>query len=73
MELLSANKNNVLVFYDKRRLNRKMEMFCVKCRKKVSVDDNAVQKETTSKGRILLRATCPVCGSKITKFAKSTS
>jgi len=47
-----------------------VEMFCVKCRKKVTVDDGAVKKEMTTRGRPILKAICPVCGTKMTKFTK---
>ena len=46
------------------------EMYCVKCRKKVTVDDGAVRRETTTKGRPILKAICPECGTKMTKFTK---
>ncbi len=46
------------------------EMFCVKCKKKVVVDDKNVKREMTSRGRPMLRATCPHCGTKMTKFTK---
>lgn len=45
-------------------------MYCVKCKKKVEVEDNAVTNEKTSKGRSMLRAKCPVCGTKMAKFTK---
>lgn len=47
-----------------------VEMFCVKCKKKVVVDDKNVKREMTSKGRPMLRAICPNCGTKMTKFTK---
>ncbi len=46
------------------------ELFCVKCRQKVTVDDANVKKEKTVKGRNMIRATCPVCGTNMTKFTK---
>jgi uncharacterized protein YlaI len=46
------------------------EMFCVKCKKKVTVDDKNVKRELTVKGRPMLRAICPNCGTKMTKFTK---
>ncbi len=46
------------------------EMFCVKCKKKVTVDDSAVKREMTVKGRPILKAICPNCGTKMTKFTK---
>ena len=47
-----------------------VDMFCVKCKTKRNVDDKAVKRETTSKGRPILKAVCPVCGTKMTKFTK---
>ncbi|MEM3507330.1 MAG: DUF5679 domain-containing protein [Candidatus Bathyarchaeia archaeon] len=47
-----------------------MIMFCVKCKKKVEVDDNSVTKGVTKKGRAILKAICPNCGTKMTKFTK---
>ena len=49
---------------------RVIEMFCVKCKKKVTVDDKNVVRETTSKGRSMLRANCPNCNTKMAKFTK---
>ena len=45
-------------------------MYCVKCKKKVNVEDSAVTKELTSKGKPMLRAKCPTCGTKMAKFTK---
>ena len=47
-----------------------IEIFCVKCKKKVQVDDENVTRETTSKGRSMLRSKCPTCGTKMAKFTK---
>lgn len=47
-----------------------VEMFCVKCKEKRTVDDSTVTKEKTAKGRNMLRGICPVCGTKMTKFTK---
>jgi len=46
------------------------DMYCVKCKKKVTVDDKNVKREMTVKGRPMLRAICPQCGTKMTKFTK---
>jgi len=46
------------------------EMFCVKCKQKRTVPDDQTTMEKTAKGRNMLRATCPVCGTKMTKFTK---
>ncbi len=47
-----------------------VEMFCVKCKKKVTVNDTDVTRDKTVKGRNMLRSVCPVCGTKMTKFTK---
>jgi hypothetical protein len=46
------------------------EMFCVKCKQKRTVPDDQTTMEKTAKGRNMMRATCPVCGTKMTKFTK---
>ncbi|HXX73031.1 MAG: DUF5679 domain-containing protein [Candidatus Bathyarchaeia archaeon] len=45
-------------------------MFCVKCKEKKTVPDDQTTMEKTAKGRNMLRATCPTCGTKMTKFTK---
>jgi hypothetical protein len=47
-----------------------VEMYCVKCKKKVIADDKTVKRELTSKGRPMLRSVCPNCKTKMTKFTK---
>ncbi|MCJ7455679.1 DUF5679 domain-containing protein [Candidatus Bathyarchaeota archaeon] len=47
-----------------------VEMFCVKCKEKKTVADDSVTKEKTSKGRNMIRAVCPTCGTKMVKFVK---
>jgi RNase P subunit RPR2 len=47
-----------------------VEMFCVKCKAKRTVPDDQVTHEKTAKGRSMIRATCPVCGTKMVKFTK---
>lgn len=47
-----------------------VEMFCVKCKKKKTVSDDQTTMEKTAKGRNMLRATCPTCGTKMAKFTK---
>ena len=47
-----------------------MEIFCVKCKKKVTVEDNKVKKGRAKNGRPLIRAECPICGSKLAKLTK---
>lgn len=46
------------------------EMFCVKCKEKKTVPDDQTTMEKTAKGRNMMRATCPTCGTKMTKFTK---
>jgi len=53
-----------------RRRSDLIEMFCLRCREKVQLDEKDVSKETTAKGRPMLRAKCPKCGAKMTKFVK---
>jgi len=45
-------------------------MYCVKCRKTVEVEESAVTKENTSRGKPMLRARCPICGTKMARFTK---
>jgi ssDNA-binding Zn-finger/Zn-ribbon topoisomerase 1 len=47
-----------------------VEMFCVKCKEKKTVPDDSVTKEKTAKGRNMIRAICPTCGTKMVKFVK---
>jgi DNA-directed RNA polymerase subunit RPC12/RpoP len=47
-----------------------IDMYCLKCRKKVAIDDANVQRGTTTKGRPLLKSACPACGTKVMKFTK---
>ena len=47
-----------------------VEMFCVKCKEKKTVPDDQTTMEKTAKGRNMLRATCPTCGTKMAKFTK---
>ena len=46
------------------------EMFCVKCKEKKTVPDDQTTMEKTAKGRNMMRAVCPTCGTKMTKFTK---
>jgi hypothetical protein len=46
------------------------EMFCVKCKEKKTVPDDQTTMEKTAKGRNMMRAICPTCGTKMTKFTK---
>jgi hypothetical protein len=50
--------------------NSLAEMFCVKCKEKKTVPDDQTTLEKTAKGRNMLRAVCPTCGTKMTKFTK---
>ncbi|MEM2942884.1 MAG: DUF5679 domain-containing protein [Candidatus Bathyarchaeia archaeon] len=48
-----------------------MEMFCLKCRRKVTVDDSSVD-ESSVNGRRMMRASCPECNSNLARFVKTT-
>ena len=48
-------------------------MFCVKCKKKVNVEDSTVTKSKTSRGQPMLRAKCPGCGSNMAKFTRAVN
>ncbi len=45
------------------------EGYCVKCREKRTITDGKVGK--TAKGRPMAKGTCPVCGTKVTRFLSS--
>lgn len=46
-----------------------MEAYCVKCKKKVEVQN---QTDATSKnGRKMIKGSCPACGCKVSKFVSS--
>ena len=45
------------------------EGYCVKCREKRQVTDGEVSK--TSRGQNIAKGTCPVCGTKVTRFVKA--
>jgi hypothetical protein len=49
-----------------RRINMKFEGYCVKCREKREIKEGTVG--TTSRGRPMATGTCPVCGTKVTRF-----
>lgn len=40
--------------------------YCVKCREKQEIKGGTVGE--TAKGRPMARGTCPVCGTKVTRF-----
>ena len=42
------------------------EGYCVKCREKRQIKDGVVKE--TDKGRRMAQGTCPVCGTKVTRF-----
>lgn len=50
------------------RKERKMEFeaYCVKCRTKRNVKNGAVKE--AANGRKMAQGTCPVCGTKVTRF-----
>lgn len=45
------------------------EAYCVKCREKRSVKNGEVKE--TENGRKMAQGTCPVCGTKVTRFLSS--
>lgn len=47
-----------------------LEMFCVRCKERRTVRDDSVTKEKTARGRNVIRALCPTCGTKMAKFLK---
>lgn len=42
------------------------EGYCVKCRQKRTIKQGKVEK--TAKGRTMVKGTCPVCGTTVTRF-----
>jgi hypothetical protein len=42
------------------------EGYCVKCRQKRTIQNGKV--ETSESGRRMAKGTCPVCGTKVTRF-----
>jgi DNA-directed RNA polymerase subunit RPC12/RpoP len=44
-------------------------MYCLRCRKKVEVEDEKIELTNTNK-RKLLRAKCPECNAGLAKFTK---
>lgn len=45
------------------------EAYCVKCRQKRAIKNGTVEK--TQNGRQTAKGTCPVCGTKVTRFLPS--
>jgi len=45
------------------------EGYCVKCRKTRTIKNGTVK--TTANGRQMAQGTCPVCGTKVTRFLPS--
>jgi len=45
------------------------EGYCVKCRKKRIIKNGVIVE--TAKGRRMAQGTCPVCGTKVTRFLAS--
>ena len=45
------------------------QAYCVKCRKTQTVRDATVKE--TANGRRMAQGTCPVCGTKVTRFLSS--
>jgi len=56
--------------FRKEREGSLVEMFCVKCKEKKTVPDDQTTMEKTAKGRKMLRAVCPTCGTNMAKFTK---
>ena len=52
--------------FKERRFKMEFEGYCVKCRKKRTVKEGKVGK--TAKGRSMVKGTCPVCGTAVTRF-----
>jgi len=49
--------------------NMEFEAYCVKCRTKRKVKNGT--EKTASNGRKMAQGTCPVCGTKVTRFLSS--
>ncbi len=47
-----------------------MQMFCLKEKKKVEVDEKDLKEERLPNGRKMLKGICPSCGTKLSKFTK---
>ena len=47
------------------------EAYCVKCRQKRPIKNGIVEK--TKSGRQAAKGTCPVCGTKVTRFLPSSN
>ncbi len=63
-----TKKNNKKMSKKTMKNTGSVEMYCVRCRKKVMCADP--KKETLKNGRCMMRATCPGCKGKCTKFVK---
>ena len=48
-----------------------MEAYCVKCRKKRTID--SAEPVVLKNGRLAMKGTCSVCGSKVVKFSGGSS
>lgn len=46
-----------------------VEVFCVKCRRKVSVDKSKLKEQVLKNKRKALVGNCPTCGTKIFKIS----
>ena len=59
----------MVVKYKKKEIAMEFEAYCVKCRTKRKITNGTEEK--TSKGRPVAKGTCPVCGTKVTRFLPS--
>lgn len=48
----------------------RVEGYCVKCREKREIKD--AEKVKMDNGRTAMKGSCPVCGTKITRFIKDS-
>jgi hypothetical protein len=51
---------------EERRFNVEFQGYCVKCREKRTIKDGTVGE--TAKGRPMVKGSCPVCGTTVTRF-----
>jgi len=68
--LLYCNSNSLVdksfICLQEKEINMDFEGYCVKCREKRSVKGGEVQE--TANGRRMVKGTCPVCGTKVSRF-----
>jgi hypothetical protein len=51
---------------EERRFNVEFQGYCVKCREKRTIKEGTVGQ--TAKGRPMVKGSCPVCGTTVTRF-----